>query len=177
MEPVIWWEISLEWPPNYYHNNLKPLSSTARVTLSPWLLKILLHVVNYYVTLWILWGKFVFSLSVYQSRKIFLGRMKEFFKGNFDLDIDKFSVLDKLCPTRWTAHAIVFKRSVLLFSKDHWQLLFAIEIIEWMSKCLKEPLEAKIRSRIIGCKAQMKMFNFFFGLCLGQRKEVLGQRH
>ena len=45
--------------------------------------------------------------------------MKEFFKGNFDLDIDKFSVLDKLCPTRWTAHAIVFKRSVLLFSKDH----------------------------------------------------------
>ena len=61
----------------------------------------------------------MFSLSVYQSRKIFLGRMKEFFKGNFDLDIDKFSVLDKLCPTRWTAHAIVFKRSVLLFSKDH----------------------------------------------------------
>ena len=61
----------------------------------------------------------MFSLSVYQSRKIFLGRKKEFFKGNFDLDTDKFSVLDKLCPTRWTARAIVFKRSVLLFSKDH----------------------------------------------------------
>ena len=36
-------------------------------------------------------------------------------------------------------------------------------------ECLKESLDAETRSRIIECKAQMKTFNFLFGLCLGQR--------
>jgi hypothetical protein len=30
-------------------------------------------------------------------------------------------------------------------------------------------LEPDVRGRIIGCQAQMKTFNFFFGLHLGQR--------
>ena len=36
-------------------------------------------------------------------------------------------------------------------------------------ECLKESLDSETRSRIIGCKSQMKTFNFFFGLCLDQR--------
>ena len=49
----------------------KVLVTAAKVTLSVWLLKILLHVVKYYETLWRLWGKFVLSLSIHQRGKIF----------------------------------------------------------------------------------------------------------
>ena len=41
-----------------------------------------------------------------------LGRMPENFEGNFDPDTDKFSAREKLCPTRWTLRAFVFKRSL-----------------------------------------------------------------
>ena len=52
-----------------------------------------------------------------------------------------------------------------LFSKDHNCCL----ILKLWVECLKESLDAETRSRAIACKAQMKTFNFFFGLCLGQR--------
>ena len=42
-------------------------------------------------------------------------------------------------------------------------------ILKLWVECLKESLDAETRSRAIACKAQMKTFNFFFGLCLGQR--------
>ena len=35
--------------------------------------------------------------------------------------------------------------------------------------CLQENLTRDVRSRIIGCQAQLKTFSFLFGLCLGQR--------
>ena len=42
-------------------------------------------------------------------------------------------------------------------------------LLKLWEECLKESLDAETRSRIIGCKGQMKTFNFFFGVCLGQR--------
>ena len=36
-------------------------------------------------------------------------------------------------------------------------------------QCLEEKLTSDVKSRIIGCNLQMRMFSFFFGLCLGQR--------
>ena len=40
-------------------------------------------------------------------------------------------------------------------------------------ECLKEKLDPETRSQIIGCRAQMKVFNFYFGLCLGQKLYAL----
>ena len=42
-------------------------------------------------------------------------------------------------------------------------------LLKLWDECLKESLDVENRSRIIGCKAQMKTFNFFFGYSLGQR--------
>ena len=39
---------------------------------------------------------------------------------------------------------------------------------EWIV-CLDQKLQADVRSRIIECQAQMKTFDFFYGLDLGER--------
>ena len=39
--------------------------------------------------------------------------------------------------------------------------------MEIWESCLEGNLEAKVRSRIIGCKAQMESFIFFYGINLG----------
>ena len=65
----------------------------------------------------------------------------------------------KLCPTRWTVRASCFQRIL-----DNYSALLQ----EWMV-CLDEKLQADIRGRIIGCQAQMKTYDFFFGLNLGER--------
>ena len=97
------------------------------------------------------------------KRKNILGTMQENFKVNFDPDTEKFLALEILCPTRWTVRASCFQNII-----DNYCLLLKL----W-DRCLKESLEAETRSRIIGCNAQMKTFNFFFGLCLGQRHYTL----
>ena len=84
--------------------------------------------------------------------------MQENSEGNFDPDTDKFSALEKLRPTSWTVRASYFQKII-----DNYCVLLKL----W-DECLKESLDAEIRLRIIGSKAQMKTFNFFFGLCLGQ---------
>ena len=91
-----------------------------------------------------------------------LGRMQENFEGNFDPDTEKFPALEKLCPTRWTVLASCFQKII-----DNYCLLLKL----W-DECLKKSLDAETRSRIIGCKAQMKTCNFFFGFCLGQRHSL-----
>ena len=93
------------------------------------------------------------------KRENILGRMQENFEGNFVPATDKFSALEKLCPTRWTVCASCLQKII-----DNYCLLLKLQ-----DECLKESLDVETRSRIIGCKAQMKTFNFFFGLCLGQR--------
>ena len=93
------------------------------------------------------------------KRENILGRMQENFEGYFDPDTDKFSAVEKLCPTRCTVRASYFQKII-----DNYCFLLKL----W-DECLKESLRAETRPRIIGCKAQMKTFNFFFGLYLGQR--------
>ncbi|XP_028412554.1 uncharacterized protein LOC114535447 [Dendronephthya gigantea] len=65
----------------------------------------------------------------------------------------------KLCPTRWTVCASCFQRIL-----DNYSALLQ----EWII-CLDEKLQAEICGRIIGCQAQMKTYEFFFGLNLGQQ--------
>ena len=93
------------------------------------------------------------------KRENILGRMQENFEGNFDSYTDNFLALEKLCPTRWTVRASCFQKII-----DNYCLLLKL----W-DECLKASLDVETRSRVIGCKAQVKTFNFFFGVCFGQR--------
>ena len=88
-----------------------------------------------------------------------LGKIQKNFEGNFDPDTDKFSALDKLWPTRWTVWASCFQKIIVNYCL----------VLKLKNECLEESLDTKTRSRIIGCKAQMKKFNFFFRLCISQR--------
>ena len=46
------------------------------------------------------------------KRENILGRMQENFEGSFDPDSDKFSALEKLCPTRWTVRVSYFQKII-----------------------------------------------------------------
>ena len=67
--------------------------------------------------------------------------------------------LIKLSVTRWTIRAACFQRVI-----DNYEALLSL----W-EECLSSKLEAELRGRILGCQAQMKSFDYFFGLSLGQR--------
>ena len=67
--------------------------------------------------------------------------------------------LTKFSATRWTVRATCFQR--ILDNYD--------ELLTLWNECLKMNLEPDIRGRIVGCQAQMRLFNFFFGLILSQR--------
>ena len=88
-----------------------------------------------------------------------LGRMPENFEGNFGPDTEKFWAPEKLCPTRWTVRASCFQKII-----GNYCLLLKL----W-DECLNESFDVETRSRITGCKLQIKTFNFFFVLYLGQR--------
>ena len=79
------------------------------------------------------------------------------------MDDIKYSTIGKLCVTRWTVRATCFQKII-----ENYPLLLAL----W-EECLKEKLDPETRSQIIGCRAQMKVFNFYFGLCLGQKLYAL----
>ena len=64
-----------------------------------------------------------------------------------------------LCPTRWTVRASCFRRILENYS---------ILLQEW-DICLSDKLQPDVRGRIIGCKAQMERYDFFFGLHMGKR--------
>ena len=59
----------------------------------------------------------------------------------------------------WTLRATYFQRVI-----DNYNALLKL----W-NDCLETRLESDVRGRIIGCQAQMKRFDFFFGLNLSQR--------
>lgn len=77
-------------------------------------------------------------------------------KAEMQLDTPGLKVL---CPTRWTIRAESYKR--VLENYDALQL-------EW-DECLEGKLDSEMRARIIGVKAQMESFDYFFALNLGQR--------
>lgn len=67
--------------------------------------------------------------------------------------------ISKLSRTRWTVRANCFHRII-----DNYGFLY-----ELWNECLKESgLNRDVKSRIIGCKAQMETFDFYFGLKLGK---------
>ena len=68
------------------------------------------------------------------------------------------SKLDKLCVTRWTVRGKCFGKIL-----DNYEPLLQL----W-EESLKEDFDFETKSRIIGCKKQMKLFTFYFGLNLSK---------
>ena len=67
--------------------------------------------------------------------------------------------LTKFSATRWTVRATCFQKIL-----DNYE-----ELLTLWNESLETNLEPDIRGRIVGCQAQMRSFNFFFGLILSQR--------
>ena len=63
-----------------------------------------------------------------------------------------------LCPTRWNVHGGSLKSVT-----DNWNVLQ-----ELWDECLKTKLEPDIKGRIIGVKHQMRTFDYFYDVYLGE---------
>ena len=85
--------------------------------------------------------------------------LKEIKANMEDEDSRSAAGVAKFSATRWTVRARCLQ-SIL----DNYEAVLNL----WV-ECLESQLESDVRGRIIGCQAQMKTFNFFFGLHLGQR--------
>ena len=68
------------------------------------------------------------------------------------------SGLRYLCPTRWTVRA----ESLKTISENYTVLQ------ELWDAAPETGLDAEVRSRITGVKAQMESFNYFFGISIGE---------
>ena len=104
-------------------------------------------------------GEICILIMFSPKREKILGALSENVEGIDDDDVDGGTLLDKMSETRWTVRANCFQKII-----DNYSNLQSLWDI-----CLTENLTREVRSRIIGCQAQMKSFSFFFGLCLGQR--------
>lgn len=91
------------------------------------------------------------------KREYLLGELKE----NIAIENEEPMALGVLpvCPTRWTVRAKCFRRII----ENYEALLQAWEV------SLEGSLQSEVRGRIIGCQSQMGTFDFYFGLCLGER--------
>lgn len=81
-----------------------------------------------------------------------LGSIAENIEGEFEgssrSDNQK---LDKLCVTRWTVRAKCFRKII-----DN-----CLALLELWDQSLEENLVFETRSRIKGCKSQMKLFKLY----------------
>lgn len=94
------------------------------------------------------------------KREKMLGNIAENIEGEFEESSrSDHQKLDKLCLTRWTVRAKCFKKII-----DNYEGL-----LELWEQSLEGNLDFETRSRIGGCKTQMKLFKFYFGLILSQR--------
>ena len=64
-----------------------------------------------------------------------------------------------LCPIRWTVRAVSLQ-SIL----DNYAVLQSLRELTLESK-----LDPEVQLRVIGVKPQMMTFDYFFGVCLGER--------
>ena len=80
-------------------------------------------------------------------------------EGTFDPDEQQATKMDILRATGWTVRANCLKKII-----DNYELLLKL----W-KEILEEKLDAEAKSRIIGCKKQMKSFKFYFGLQLDHK--------
>ena len=94
------------------------------------------------------------------KREKMLGSIMENIESEFEEQpkTDHPSKLDKLCVTIWTVRIKCFKKIL-----DNYEPLLQL----W-KESLKEDLDFKTKSRIIGCKKQIKLFTFYFGLNLSK---------
>ena len=81
------------------------------------------------------------------KRQGFLERIKN------DLKINA-SEIKVLCPTRWTVRAESFNRITENYDA----------LVKLWDECLEKKLDTEMVFRIIGVKAQMLDFNYFFGV-------------
>lgn len=100
-------------------------------------------------------GEICILIKFSPKREKMLGALSENVEG-VDNDDDGGTSLNKMSETRWTVRANCLKKIIDNYSKL--QSLWDI--------CLEENLTREVRSRIIGCKAQMKSFPFFFRVVL-----------
>ena len=104
-------------------------------------------------------GEIAVLIKYSPNRENMLGSLIENVEGLEESQEGKGDSLDKMSVTRWTVRENCFKKII-----DHYNSLQQL----W-EDCLQENLARDVRSRIIGCQAQMKTFSFLFGLRLGQR--------
>ena len=90
-------------------------------------------------------------------------QMFEELKKKFSPDSPGFRVL---CPTRWTVRAESL-RSIL----ENYTTLQ-----ELWDTALETRLDAEVRSRITGVKAQMESFNYYFGISVAELVVIICQR-
>ena len=90
-------------------------------------------------------------------------RVKQFEKveKNFEFassdDVAEVVKLDKLCLTRWTVRAKRLAKVIELYDS-----LFTL-----FDEYIREgKLSVDVKLRIVGCTAQMKKFDFYFGISL-----------
>ena len=92
------------------------------------------------------------------KRENILGSVQE----NLELESDEpenFDSIAKLCLTRWTVRSTALQKIIANYDplSNVWDI------------CLDENLDTETRSRIIGCRSQMRQFEFYYGLNLSHR--------
>ena len=63
-----------------------------------------------------------------------------------------------LCPTRWTVRANALKSIAENYST----------LMDTWDECLENARDTETKARILGVKSQMRTFDFFFGIHLGE---------
>ena len=96
------------------------------------------------------------SVKYSPKREQILRSIKEMFEFVDDDEYDTTVTISKLCVTRWTVRATTSMKVL----SNYAQLMKLWEI------CLQETLTREVRSRIIDCQFQMKLFKFFYGMHL-----------
>lgn len=92
------------------------------------------------------------------KRETMLGDLKDNIERETCDGEEKVLGIVKFCPTRWTVKATCYQRIL-----DNSASLFKV----W-DACLESKIDTDTRAHILGCLAQMKTFQFFFGLQLSQ---------
>ena len=94
------------------------------------------------------------------KRENLLGDIQKSIEFADETSDNNIVTLDKLCPTRWTVRAECYKKIL-----EAYEPLFDL----WELSLEKGKLDTDVKSRIIGCQAQMKKFDFLGGLNLGYK--------
>ena len=89
-----------------------------------------------------------------------LGVIKDNLERETDENEEVEPGLAKFSATRWTVQAVCFKCIL-----KNYQVLQET----WKKHLKQGGLSAEIKARIVGCQAQMNLFNYLFGILLVER--------